>query len=209
VKLLDEQTVQQTANEACLLLNESIRELITPSRVLELTDQWLKLNPVPMSAIYAVRSMVARSVIINLYRLKETRQGFLVEWLFSEDELLALSFPPIEHFFPLAKWGDFEMLRHQFAGHATGAEAKPGRPARMLPAARLGKALKETGLYDLGGFLKRIQDEILPGVESVRDALTSKYPKTRTFVTETYPLEIDAAASGTLKSGSNGIKSAS
>ena len=157
-------------------------------------DQWLKLNPIPIQAISAVRNMILRSVIVNLYRLKETRDGFLRDWLFTEEELTKLGFPPVELFFPTGRWKDFEMVRHQFAGHAIGSKATPARPARILSGRSLGNALKQTGLSDLPRFLKRIQAEVLPGVEKVRDILTNRYPDVKKFVTETYPLEIEAAS---------------
>jgi len=104
-----------------------------------------------------------------------------------------LGLTPVEQFFPHNSWKHFELLRHQYAGHSTGAKATSERPARIVPATRLGRAIEGTGLADLEGFLKRISSEILPGVEKVRDDLTSRYPRTKKFL-ETYSLEIEVAS---------------
>lgn len=193
---IDHETSEQTACEACVLLNQAIRELIVPKRVWALVDQWKNVdNPISLNESCAISNMILRGVIMNLYRLRETREGFLAGWLFTETELLGLGFQPIEQFFPAGTWKCFEMIRHQYAGHATGTEAKPEKkqPARILSPAKLGKALKETGLVDLKTFLDRVQTEVLPGVERVRDELTSRYPSVRNFVTQIYPLKIDEA----------------
>jgi hypothetical protein len=190
---MDNKSLLQTASEACLLLNEAIRELIAPARIIELSKQWESVNPLPLNAIAAVRNMAVRSVIINVYRLKETRDSFLAGWLFSEEELQNLSFPPVEEFIGAAKWNDFQILRHQYAGHATSKESTSNQPGRIVTAPRLGKAIKETGMSDLEQFLKRIQKELLPGVENTRDELTRRYPTVEEFVNMTYPLDLEKA----------------
>jgi hypothetical protein len=123
---IDHETSEQTACEACVLLNQAIRELIVPKRVWALVDQWKNVdNPISLNESCAISNMILRGVIMNLYRLRETRKGFLAGWLFTETELLGLGFQPIEQFFPAGTWKCFEMIRHQYAGHATGTEAKP------------------------------------------------------------------------------------
>jgi hypothetical protein len=68
---------RQAALEGGYLINEAIRELIAPTRVMELTDHWLRQNPAPLEATAAVRNMILRSVIVNVYRVQEARDHYL------------------------------------------------------------------------------------------------------------------------------------
>ncbi len=192
-KSSDNEKLRQAAGEGCLLLNEAIRELVTPLRVVELSAVWEKLNPIPVNAIAAVRNMVLRSVIVNIYRLKETRDNFLVGWLFSDEELRKLGFPPVEEFIGAENWKSFELVRHQYAGHATSKKATTSRPGRIIPPAILGTALRAAGLIDSERLLRRVKEELVPGVEKVRDELTRLHPFVEKFVKETYPLELERA----------------
>lgn len=102
-----------TANEAYLLLNGFVRELATPRYVFVLSARWEAQSPVPGKVIAAFQHMAQASLILNLYRLHETRSQFLVPFLFTENELRTRGLIPVEEFIGAAGWGDFEILRHQ------------------------------------------------------------------------------------------------
>ncbi len=65
---------------------------------------------------------IGRGTIIAVYRLKETRSGFIEGWLMTDAELRALGFAPVEEFIGVDKWSHFETVRHQYA--ATRPRAK-------------------------------------------------------------------------------------
>jgi hypothetical protein len=153
-------------------------------------------GPVDMHYLSGVRHVVLQSIIVAVYRLKETRSGFLEGWLLSDAELRALRFAPVEEFIGVQKWKHFEIVRHQYAGHATASKASGTRPARLISPAALGKAIRETGLHDLQAFLARVVQELAPGVENTRDELTRRYPDAETFVKVVYPTEFVSARDG-------------
>lgn len=190
--VLDEATRKQTAREACWLLNEAIRELVIPLRLHALTEN-LPDGPVDISYLAAVRHAVLQGIIITVYRLKETRSGFIEGWLLTDAELRALGFAPVEEFLGADKWDHFEIMRHQYAGHATASKASKTKPARLLAPAVLGKAIRETGLSNLKTFLLRVVEDLAPGVERVRDELTKRYPEAEAFVKVTHPTEFEKA----------------
>ena len=82
------------------------------------------------------------------------------------------------------------MLRHQYAGHATGAASSAKRPGSIIPPVRLGEAILGTGLSPLSPFLDRIAKELLPGVERVRDELTNRYKKVESYIKHEYPAKL-------------------
>jgi hypothetical protein len=88
------------------------------------------------------------------------------------------------------------MIRHQWAGHVTASEATNARPGRILPAAQFGEALQETGLWDSERFLQRVQEELVPVVEGIRDEVGRRFPDAERFATVTYPTELGNAAEG-------------
>jgi hypothetical protein len=187
---LAEATRRQAAREACLLLNEAIRELVIPLRLHALTEN-IPDGPVDIQYLSAVRHAALQGIIIAVYRLKETRSGFIEGWLLTDAELRALGFAPVEEFIGVDKWGYFETVRHQYAGHATASKASKSQPARLIGPAILGKAIRETGLKNLKSFLRRVADQLAPGVERVRDEITKRYPEAETFVKVTYPTEFE------------------
>ncbi len=182
----------QAANEAGFLLNEAIRELLIPTHLIELSQKWQALNPLPISEIAAVRHLVFMSIVVNIFRLRETRQSFIEGWLLSDDRLRELGFPPLEDFIGAEKWSQFEVVRHQYAGHATGKEGTWKSPGRIVPASVLGKAIRETGLSDLESLLARVRMELVPGVERVRDEIYKVYPAAKEFII-THALDIEKA----------------
>lgn len=192
MKKLDERTLLEVACEAGLLLNEAIRELAVLPRMHALTEN-IEEGPIDIKYLAAVRHILLMSVVINLYRLKETRDHFLVPWLFSDSDLRKLSFPPVEEFIGNDKWSSFETVRNQYAGHSTKGKPKKAEPGRIVPASRLGRALRDTGLNNLKVFLWRVVEELGPGIENVRAELTRRYPKVEGFIKDTYPLELERA----------------
>ena len=188
---------QQVACQACYLLNQAIRELSTPKLVIELSKKWLQLDPVPWKAIAAVQNMANTSMVVNIFRLKEAQDHFLVGWLFTEEELRSMGFPPIEEFIGgPEKWKSFEVVRNQYAGHATSHKATRSKPGRIISAPVLGMALRQTGLWEMEAFLNRVQEELVPGVERVHNKLLSLYPNAQEFINKTYPKELEIGAKG-------------
>jgi len=145
----------------------------------------------------AVRNILISSTILHLRRLKETRDHFLVRWLFTEAELQALGFSPLEEFIgEKDKWAALETLRHQFAGHATRHTPPKNTPGQLIPGYVFGKGLRETGVSDLKPFLKKIQEDLLDGVVRVRDELNHRFPEVEKFIKEDYPLEVEKGRLG-------------
>lgn len=171
-----------TANEAYVLLNEFTRELATPRYVFELSVRWEALSPAPEKVIAAFQHMALASLILNLYRLHETISHFLVPFLFAENELKTLGIISVEQFIGADKWKDFEILRNQYAGHATAKKADGKISGRLLSPERLGKAIRSTGLNEPLAFLGRIEKELLPSVERIRKELDERYPLAKEFV---------------------------
>jgi hypothetical protein len=188
----------QAAKEGGYLLNEAIRDLLTPARILRLSDEWLSHTPLPLKALAAVRHLAVTSVVMNIFRLKEIRGSFIEGWLIPDERLRALGFPPVEEFIGAGQWNLFVVVRHQYAGHATGKEGTFKYPGRIVPASLLGKAIREAGLLELESLLGRVQKELVPAVERVRDEIYKLYPVAKEFVI-TYALELERATH--LKSG--------
>ena len=190
---LTEAERQRAAYHGGYLINEAIRELVVPTRVMELTKPWEAINPVPMAAIVAVRNMVLRSLVVNLHRLHEARENLLCPWVFSDEELSRLGLPKISAFLGGSEaWKAFVILRHQYAGHALAREATVTTPGELLPALVLGKAIQATGLSDLPKFLTRTSTELAPGVETVRDEIGRRYPGLRDFIQQ-YAVDMETA----------------
>lgn len=179
-----------TANEACHLLNQFVHELITPRYVFLLSARWVTLSPVPEKVICAFRHMALTSLILNLYRLHETRSHFLTPFLFTEVELKALGLRSVEEFIGADGWKDFEILRHQYAGHATAKEAKGNCSGHILSPERLGRAILRTGLGDPVAFFARVDRELLPAVEAVRDKLAERFPEVKKYIAS-YALAVE------------------
>ena len=115
---LTESEKQQAACEACYLLNYAIGDLVALKRLFDSTHIWEQLVPVPLQAIRTSRRMLLMNLIIVLYRLKETREQLLFEWLLSDADLLVVGFPSIDEVMGgKENWHYFEILRGQYAGH--------------------------------------------------------------------------------------------
>ena len=179
-----------TANEAYLLLNGFVRELATPRYVFVLSARWEAQSPVPGKVISAFQHMAQASLILNLYRLHETRSQFLVPFLFTENELRTRGLISVEEFIGADGWGDFEILRHQYAGHATAKKAKGNTSGHILPPERLGEAIRKTGLNEPSALFDRIEKELLPSIERVRNELGERFPAAKEFIA-TYALAVE------------------
>ena len=146
-------------------------------------NEWQDFNN--YGKIYAVlyHSFILRTVIVNLYRVQEARDHYLCPWVFSDDGLRALGLPDMEGFLGGAlAWKAFELLRHQYAGHATGKGATASSPGRLLPARVLGRAIRDARLHDLPAFRRRIRMELAPALEGLRDEIGRRYPDLRRFI---------------------------
>jgi len=79
-------------------------------------------------------------------------------------------------------------------GHAIGRKATGGRPGRVISAKALGKALRSTGLWEADTFLRRVREEFVPSLQTIRDELFRRFPGARRFVEVIYPADLDEAA---------------
>jgi hypothetical protein len=184
-----------TANEAYYLLNEFVRELVTPRYVFDLSARWETLTPLPGKVIDAFRHMALTSLILNLYRLHETRLHFLAPFLFTEVELNVLGLRSVEEFIGTDGWKDFVLLRHQYAGHATAKEANGHCSGYILSPKRLGRAIWSTGLGDPVAFFARVERELVPAVEVVRDKLAERFPAVKEYIAA-YALAVEQGLEG-------------
>ncbi len=183
---------EQVAREAAHLLNEAIRELLIPQHLAELAERGYEGGHLTERYGAALKHLALMSAVMNVCRLKETRDYFLERWLFSDDGLRGAGFPPVEEF--VGDWKSFLIVRNQYAGHVASQKATKTRPGRILSAAALGNALRKTGLWDSEHFLRRVRKELVPGVEKVRNELLRNYPGARRFFELTYPAELKASA---------------
>ncbi len=195
--------VKRIACEAAHLLNESNRQLQALSFMLKLVEKWEEEQPERLiQGGGGLRNILMSSTILHLRRLKETRDYFLVKWLFTEDELGALGFRPLEDLVGgKEQWKALEILRHQFAGHATRRKPPRNMAGEIIPGEIYGKALRETGILDLDSFLRRVQEEVLDGVINVRDELARRFPEVSKFIKEDYPFAIEKGRLDQPKSG--------
>lgn len=179
-----EEQKEQVAKDAAHLLNEAIRKLLIPQHLFLLFNNLQEQGTANERYASAVRHAAITVAIIEIFRLKETRNEFLVGWLFSDAKLRELGLPPLEEF--VGDWKSFEMVRHQYAAHAIAKRSKRGRPARAMRAKTLGEVLRRSGLLNADEFLLRVKEELVPGVEKVRDEIFRKYPAAREFIEKGY-----------------------
>jgi hypothetical protein len=152
------------------------------------------VDPLPSKAIAATRRVILLSLVVIVYRLKEAREQLIAEWLLSETELENLGFPPIDQFIGRPKkWSCFETVRGQLAGHSFAKESAMTRPGRIISPSALGKALRETDLFEPEAFLQRVRDELVPVLKEFVMKLTRRYPEARQFV-EGYASELEQVA---------------
>lgn len=185
---------EQIAYEAAYLLNEAIRELLMPQHLSSLARKWYEGEAISERYAAAMNHLIMMSIIMNLYRLQETRDHFLEGCLFSDNELRRLGFPPVKEF--VGDWNSFMIVRGQYTGHVIAKKATKTKPGRILSAVALGQALRKTDLWNSDNFLQRVREELVPGVERVKDELLQRYPDARNFLEFTYPTELKIAAEG-------------
>jgi hypothetical protein len=102
--------------------------------------------------------------LVQVLRLKDLREAFLIDWLFRDSELRELGLPPVDEFVGEHKWESFQIVRKWYLGQLTGRAGKITR--RLAPPHALGKALREAGLWDVSGFVRRIS-ELVSSLEKV------------------------------------------
>lgn len=192
--ILDEETRLRIASEASVLLNDAVRDLLIPQHLNALAAQYHDRGLVTESYAGALMRVAAMSVVMALHRLREARNGFLLEWLFTDSELRALGFGPVEEF--VRDWKSFTVVRSQYVGHAHSKRTVGKRPARHVSAKALAAALCRTGLWERDNFLLRVREQIVPGVEKVRDEIFRRYPVAREFAVSMYGEEIKRTARG-------------
>jgi hypothetical protein len=183
--------LQRTAREAAHLLNEAITELLIPQHLFELFASLGERGRVSERYIAAIRRVALRGAIISVFRLRETREHFLL-FLFTPDELVALGFPDLEQL--VHDWSAFEVVRHQYAGHSMARKSTATASGRLLAPARLGDCLGRTGLWDAEAFLRRVRETVVPGVERVRTELLERYPMAKPFIEGGYSAELEKSA---------------
>lgn len=192
-RILGEPARQKVACETGLLLNEAIRELLIPQHLDELFRRLHDGKAVSERYAAAVSHFSMMSVIMALYRLSEAQRDFL-PWVFPEDETKALGLGPIEEF--VRDWSAFIIVRGQYVGHARRKDSKGKEPGQVLPARTLGEALRKTGMWDSDDFLLRVRQELVPGVERVRDELFKRFPGVKEFVETIYGEDVRVVAEG-------------
>lgn len=193
----DEATRQRTACEAAYLLNEAVRQLISPSLIIDLMKSWMDEEQPNFLRIAAVRNLCILSIIVNLYRVIEVRDHFLLDLLFTKEELQRSGFPSDNELLGAAnnfRW--LEILRHQYAAHAMGRRSGNDQPGRLVSAKLLGEAWKEMGINDLEGLVKRLREEVAVKLEAFVQHLNRLFPSVEKFIKEDYPLELERGRQG-------------
>ena len=188
------------AYEACLVLNQAINELITPLKVMELSESVLfeaagrlsggisksRKRPELLFAMQEHRGTIKlafTACVLSVYRLRETRDHLLREWLFTDKELRDLGLPPLQEFLGGEKqWANFEIIRHNMAGHSMVRKATKSGPGRIIPARVLGTAVRQAGLSDWKAFVTRVRRELTPAVQNIRDELAKEYPEVKHYL---------------------------
>jgi hypothetical protein len=131
---------------------------------------------------------------MSLYKVKEARDHLLVPWVFSNSELRQFGFPPVEEF--VGDWRAFMIVRGQYVGHVIASQAAKESPGRIISSRVLGDAHRRAGLWDAEPFLRRVERDLLPGIERTRKELFRMYPTARMFAVKEYPSEVESAAEG-------------
>ena len=157
--------LETVACEAALAINQAVGDLLLPRHIFRLFTGQEEAGRITSWYATAMRRLAMQVIAINMFRLWEARENLLCPWLFSEDELTAMGLPRIEDF--AGRWSAFLTVRHQYAGHMLRREAEGGRSGQLLPPEAFGRALQESGLWDAGTFLTRVEEQIVPAIERV------------------------------------------
>jgi hypothetical protein len=188
------ESLETVACEAALAINQAVGDLLLPRHIFRLFTGHEEAGHITSGYATAMRRLAMQVIAINLFRLWEARENLLCPWLFREDELRAMGLPRIEEFG--GRWSAFLTVRHQYAGHMLRREAEAGRPGQLLPPEVFGRALQESGLWDAGAFLARVEEQIVPAVERVRAELFRRWPAAEEYVRRIYPDSVKRGAGG-------------
>lgn len=191
---------RNAAFEGCLVLNHAINELLIPLKVMELSesilsdasgrigDDIIKSNKFAellfaMQEFRGMNNLAFTACVLSVYRLRETRDHLLVDWLFTDKEARDLGLPPLQEFIGGVKqWTNFELIRHNMAGHSMIRKATKSRPGGIVPARVLGTAVRQAGLSDWKVFVARVREELTPAVQNIRDELAKEYPEVKDYL---------------------------
>ncbi|HXK30439.1 MAG TPA: hypothetical protein VJ646_19515 [Candidatus Binatia bacterium] len=195
--ITDEKNREQIACEATYLANELVRQLTAPSLILEDSEKDAEEGNFNFLRAGAIRNFCILGIIVNLYRVIELRENFLIDILFGKDELRDMGFPSIEELIGgSGKMKYLEILRHQFAGHATAKRASVKKPGKIIPAKLLGTALRETGIQNLREFATRLRDDLASQLERFVGQMRGKFLAVDKFVKDDYPLDLEKGRLG-------------
>jgi hypothetical protein len=186
--------LEPIARDAAVAINRAVGDLLLPRHIFTLFTSHEAAGRISGGYATAVRLLAMQVLVVNLYRLWEARTHLLCPWLFSDAALRELGMPPLEEF--VSDWSALLTVRHQFAGHMLRNDPPKGKPGRILGAEGFGRALRAAGIWEAEAFLERVEREVIPGVERVRDELFRRWPAIRTYVSETYPRMVKQAAEG-------------
>jgi hypothetical protein len=199
---LSGQARRDAACEACLVLNRTVNEVLLPLKIVELYERIftettgriacdiIKSSKIAeiLFAIQEHRGMLdiaLTACVLSVYRLRETRDHLIVDWLFTDAETTALGLPPLQNFMGGEKeWASasLEIIRHNMAGHSMIRKGTKFRPGRIVPAQVLGKATRQTGLSDCKAFIARVREKLMPGVMKFGDELRNEYPEIKDYM---------------------------
>lgn len=79
--------LETVASEAAVALNLAVGDLLLPRHIFDLFTKHEGAGLISESYAIGVRRMAMQILVVNLFRLWETREHLLCPWLFSEDEL--------------------------------------------------------------------------------------------------------------------------
>ena len=195
--ITDEKTRKKIACEATYLANELVRQLSAPSLILEASEKDMRKGNFNFLRAGAIRNFCILGIIVNLYRVIELRDNFLIDILFSEYELRDMGFPSIDKFLGGSEQMKYlEILRHQFSGHATAKWASDRKPGELISPKLLGTALRETGIDNLRDFAKRLRADFASQLEEFIGKMRGQFPAVDKFVREEYPLKLEKGRLG-------------
>lgn len=191
---------RNAACEACVVLNRTMNEVLVPLKVVELSERIFaettgrigydiikssKLAEIlfSMQEHRGMLDIALTACVLSVYRLRETRDHLLVDWLFTDDEATALGLPPLQNFMGGEKqWASLEIIRHNMAGHSMIRKGTKFRPGKIVPAQVLGTAVRQAGLSDWKAFVARVREELMPGVQKIRNELVKEYPEIKDYM---------------------------
>jgi hypothetical protein len=186
------ESLESTACEAAVAINLAVADLLLPRHIFRLFTHHQETGGVSAGYATAARRLAMQVLVVNLFRLWEVREHLLCPWLFSDEQLRAMGFLPLEEF--IDRWPALLTIRHQFAGHILNRESQQGKPGRILSPEAFGRALREAGLWDADVLLERVEHKLIPAVELVRAELFRRWPASEDYVRQVYPHTVSHGA---------------